>query len=299
MLLAYILKEYLHLYINQHWIWKNHPGIWGTGLGLYSKQFKNKTWLHINHHVPTTKIQGTQWHWASARVHRHEFPAIHTTFLTLAIYFLWPLLPHSRLPSLATLYVLSLLRVFQTLFLPWNSLTLSSHFTSSLCWECFRNSLSFRSLPSLATLYVLTLLRVFQTLFLLWNFLTLFLHCMSSLCWECFRNSLSFRSLPSLATLYVLSLLRVFQTPFLFWNSLSRFSHILFLRSLSAESVSETLYLLELCHAFRTLYTLPTTRMHALKLKLLIEVLFLRCSHSNMCFSDEVRELLSLKLKVS
>ena len=89
------------------------------------------------------------------------------------------------------------------------------------------------------------------------------------------------------------TLLRVFRTLFLFWNSLTLFSHIFVL----SESVPDTLSPLQLTHAFLTLCVLsesvpdtlslfwstltvfshsntPTTTVHALKLKLLIEALY-------------------------
>ena len=110
----------------------------------------------------------------------------------------FPLFPHSRWPSLATLYVLSLESVLvQTLFLE------HSH--------------------AFLRLYTLSL-RVFQTLVLLWNTLTRFSDFTPSH-WECFRHSFSSGSLSRVSqTLHPLSESVLVQTLSLFWNTLTRFS---------------------------------------------------------------------------
>ena len=74
----------------------------------------------------------------------YSFLPWYTTFLTLALYLLWPLdwfpFPAQQVANPGdTLRPLSESVSAQTLFLLWNTLTLFSNFTPSL-WECFISS---------------------------------------------------------------------------------------------------------------------------------------------------------------
>ena len=135
-------------------------------------------------------------------VHHRTPSPINTTFLTLATDLRWPLsffrisqpswiiyltpgslFLHSRLPSLATLYVPSP-RVFRTLFLFWNSLTLFSHFSSYL--RVFQTVFPLLKHSHAFLTQAHSCLRVFQILFLVWNTLTA-PWCM--LCWHFWSQS--------------------------------------------------------------------------------------------------------------
>ena len=124
--------------------------------------------------------------------HRHHLPQIGhrpLSFFRISqpswIIYLTPgsLFLHSRLPSLATLYVPSP-RVFRTLFLFWNSLTLFSHFSSYL--RVFQTVFPLLKHSHAFLTQAHSYLRVFQILFLVWNTLTA-PWCM--LCWHFWYQS--------------------------------------------------------------------------------------------------------------
>ena len=128
--------------------------------------------------MPAAKNQGTHSSSSDSISHKHHLPHIGhrpLSFFRISqpswIIYLTPgsLFLHSRLPSLATLYVPSP-RVFRTLFLFWNSLTLFSHFSSYL--RVFQTVFPLLKHSHAFLTQAHSCLRVFQILFLVWNTLT-------------------------------------------------------------------------------------------------------------------------------
>ena len=124
-------------------------------------------------------------------------PATNSPFLTLAIYLLWPLVPFYRTAGCH----------------PWR------HFTSSLCWECFKHSFSSGTFSRFSyTVCPLFAESVSETLYLLevchpWR------HFTSSLCWECFRHPFSFGTLSRFS--HLLGFSRAFLILYIYFESVS------------------------------------------------------------------------------